>query len=101
MISKKEKKIAFENSRVASYFVIFLAGILQCKLPFTYVCDREEFSCLFCGMRQAIDYILNFNFFSAYKSNRLIVVIILIACFMIIDTIIIVFKRIKSKYNRH
>ncbi len=101
MIDKKEKKRIFENSRIISYFVIIFAGVLQCILPFTYFCNSGEYSCLLCGMRHAIDYILQFDFFNAYKSNKLIIVLILIACFMILDTAIIVFNRITEKYGKH
>lgn len=96
MIDKKEKKRIFENSRIISYFVIIFAGILQCTLPFTYFCDSGEYSCLLCGMRHAIDYILQFDFYNAYKSNPLIIVIIAIGLLMIVDTVIIVFNRIKK-----
>ena len=71
MIDKKEKKRIFENSRIISYFVIIFAGILQCTLPFTYFCDSGEYSCLLCGMRHAIDYILQFDFYNAYKNIKI------------------------------
>lgn len=97
MISKKEKKEALENVRIITYVVIFLAGILQCILPFNYLCDKNGFHCPPCGMRHAIDYVLELEFSQAYHSNPLIVVILLLACVMVVDTLVILINRIREK----
>ena len=91
------KKKVCENVRVIVYFTLLFVGLLQCHLPFTYKCDTGLYTCPFCGMRHAIDYILNLQFKNAYNSNPLSILLLLFGVFMCIDTIIIIFKRIVKK----
>lgn len=72
MIDRKEKLLLFEKARLTFYAVLVAAGIIVCKLPFQYLCDYEGYSCIFCGMRHAVDYIVAFDFKNAVASNPLI-----------------------------
>lgn len=94
-IERKE----FENIRIEIYIIFQVTGILQCILPLKYLCDYNEYSCIMCEMRHAIDYVLQLDFRNAYKSNPLIFLIIAIGILMIIDTSFIVFKRIRNWCN--
>lgn len=91
-IDRKE----FENLRVEIYAIFQTVGILQCVLPFKYLCDYDNYSCVMCGMRRAIDYILQLDFRNAYNSNPLILVLVSVSLFMLIDTALIVFRRVKK-----
>lgn len=97
MLDRSERKQVFEEVRIITYCVILLSGMLSCTMPFHYLCDLEGYSCPFCGMRHAIDYVLELDFVSAYQSNRLIIVVILSAILMAVDCIAIVYRRTRRK----
>ena len=89
MLEKKEKRILFENARLIFYAVLLVAGVLVCNLPFRFLCDYEGYSCVFCGMRHAIDYLLEWDFGNAVKSNPLICSVVVV----VVDTCWILSKR--------
>ena len=72
MIDREEKLLLFKKARLTFYTVLVVAGIIVCKLPFQYLCDYEGYSCIFCGMRHAVDYLLALDFKNAIASNPLI-----------------------------
>ena len=86
MIDKEKKIVLFERARITLYLVLIVAGVLVCKLPVQYICDYEGYSCMFCGMRHAVDYALVFDFKNAMESNPLILTvgIIFLDVFLII-----------------
>ena len=97
MLDNKTRKQLFSEIRIIVYCVIVLSGILSCTIPFRYLCDFDGYSCPLCGMRHAIDYVLKFDFISAYKSNPLIVLVVLSGVWMITDCIAITLKQIKTE----
>lgn len=87
------KQQVFEEIRLIIYGAIVLSGILSCILPFCYICDLEGVSCAFCGMRHAIDYVLQLDFVSAYYSNRYIVVVIMVGFVMVADCFVMMLRK--------
>lgn len=88
---------AFQSIRITIYMAVVINGILvQFINPFRYLCDYEADFCIFCGMRTAINLIIAGKFDLAYKSNKLIVLIIIMAVIMILDVIHILYFRIKN-----
>ncbi len=87
----------FEEIRIIVYIVFFANGMfIQFFAPFRFLCDNEDYSCIFCGMRTAINYLLHFDFVSAFQSNKYIVVVLFILCLISIDVLIIVMKKIRK-----
>ena len=95
MLNKEDKILIFENSRLIFYAVLVIAGIVVCCSPFNFTCNYEGYSCLFCGMRRAIDYIVVFEFQKAVESNPLILYIAVILIDLI-NILIRKFLRLKS-----
>lgn len=95
-IERKE----FENIRIELYGAFQAAGILQCLLPLKYVCDYDEYHCAMCGMRHAIDHILRFDFYNAYKSNPFVYLFMMLGLFMVVDTTVILIRRKRGKEKK-
>lgn len=95
MTDKQLKKQAIEDARMITYGAVLLSGVLCCSLPLHYLCDTGEYSCLFCGMRHAIDYLLRLNFAQAYQSNPLIIFVIVFGAIGIFDTFSIIKRRVR------
>lgn len=90
------KRRVFQEVRINIYIAIIINGLLiQFINPFHFLCDNESISCMFCGMRTAINLIIAGEINLAYKSNRLIILIIVIAVIMVLDIIHILYFRIK------
>lgn len=96
MLNQNDRKKIFEEVRIITYCAIILSGILSCTIPFHYLCDLDGYACPFCGIRHAIDYVLELDFINAYQSNHLIVVIISTAILITADCVYILFKRAKN-----
>lgn len=93
MLTTEEKTVLFENARLTFYSVLVVAGVIACKLPFQYLCDYEGYSCIFCGMRQAVDYVLAADFQNAVLSNPLVLCIGVVAA----DMLYILIKKVMRK----
>lgn len=92
------KKRAFEDVRITIYITLIVNGLfIQYIAPFHYLCDYNNYSCVLCGMRYAIDSILDGNFTEAYQSNKLIVLVIFLLAIFLFDTLKIIFNRRKDK----
>ena len=97
MIDKEKKIVLFERARITLYLVLIVAGVLVCKLPFQYICDYEGYSCMFCGMRHAVDYVLVFDFKNATESNPLILTVGII----FLDVFLIIIRTLLRRGIRH
>lgn len=74
---KNYKQIAFENVRMILYAVVIINGLfIQYIAPFHYLCDYDNYSCIMCGMRYAVDEMMKGHIFDAYQSNHFIIVLL-------------------------
>ena len=89
-------KYIFRDVRLSIYTAMFLTFILQYKLPLHYSCSEAN-PCSFCGLRHAVDCILKLDFAGAYKSNPLIILMIIIFIAAIIDICVIAYKKIRKR----
>lgn len=79
-------KAVWRTVRFSLYFAFFLSAVLiQWIAPFQYKCNFTDEKCFACGMRTAIDRLLAGDFASAYRSNRLIVLVILAGIAVAVD----------------
>lgn len=80
--------------RFSLYTAFILNGILvQWIVPLTFKCSVTDTVCPACGLRTAVSLLLRGNFRGAYQSNRLIVVIMILAAVMAIDTGVCLWKK--------
>lgn len=76
----------FRQVRYSLYAAFVLSGvILQWCMRFPFRCHVTGERCFACGLRAAVDAVLQGNFREAYQSNKLIAVVILVAVFMAAD----------------
>lgn len=76
------------------YFAFVLNGIIiQWLVPFQYRCNVTGEKCFACGLRTAVDLLLQGEFTAAYQSNKLILVIVLFLLVMTADVVSYVCKR--------
>lgn len=95
-MTNKEKAKCFQNARLVFYAVFVGVGILTCVIPYDYACYNGV-SCLFCGMRYAIDCVLELDIISAYHSNKGIVILLAFGLAMTIDLLHILQQRINRQ----
>lgn len=76
----------FRQVRYSLYAAFVLSGvILQWCMRFPFRCHVTGERCFACGLRAAVDAVLQGNFREAYQSNKLIAVVILVVVFMAAD----------------
>ena len=90
----------FCQARIILYIVVFVNFVVVYKFnPFSSLCDDGTNHCLMCGMRGAVDKILELDFYGAYLSNQYIVVVLFASTIILSDIIYIcihLFKRRKE-----
>lgn len=97
MLNADEKKKSFDEVRIITYIVVIISGIISWIAPFRYICASDEYTCLFCGMRHAIVYLLQFDFKNAYSSNPLVILVIIAGIWMVFDSTMIIRRRLNGK----
>ena len=80
------KNSVFRHVRYGLYLALVLDGIIvQWLAPFPYKCSFTDETCFACGLRTAVNLLLQGKFSAAYQSNKLIVVLVIAAVMMAID----------------
>ena len=94
------KSSLFAQVRFSLYAAFLLNGILvQWIVPFQYRCNLTGESCFACGLRGAVDRLLQGDFAGAYGSNPLIVPIVLIAALMCADVLWYFWKQRRKNHE--
>lgn len=96
------KKSVLQEVRFSLYIAFIINGIfIQWIAPYNYKCDFTDEKCFACGLRTAVNLILNGQFREAYHSNKLIIVIVLMVIIMMADVGFYIYKRAMQKvqYN--
>lgn len=76
------------------YAAVIINGLfIQYIAPFHYLCDYDNYSCIMCGMRYAVDEMMKGHIFDAYQSNHFIIVLLGFLFFFLCDTIHILYTR--------
>lgn len=95
---KRMKKEGFTQIRFSIYFAFFISGIIiQWLSPFPYKCNFADEKCFACGLRTAVTLLLQGKFSAAYRSNKLIVVLVIAAAVMAVDVLLYLYRREKAK----
>lgn len=95
------KKISvWQEFRFSIYFAFIINGILiQWIVPVNYICNDSDKKCFACGLRTAVDLLLQGKFVEAYNSNKLIIVLVLFVAVIIIDVLLFVYRISKKPDN--
>lgn len=98
---RSENFIEYKKVFVETKFIIECVFIIQ--LIYTqyfsnraYLCDLPEYSCSLCGMRNAFDLFVSFQFADAYQSNPLIILVAILIFLFLIDVIWLVYQVIRK-----
>lgn len=92
------KKSSFRSARFIFYIILFVNGFfIQYFAPFQYKCNYDDKKCFACGLRTAINLVLQGNYKEAFYENKLIILIIIICAFMLMDICFYTFNKKKSK----
>ena len=79
-------KQVWREVRFSLYFAFILNGIIiQWIAPFQYKCNFTDERCFACGLRTAVNLFLQGRFSEAYQSNKLIVLLVVLAVVMVAD----------------
>ena len=82
------KLSVWQEIRFSIYFAFIINGILiQWIVPMNYICNISDEKCFTCGLRTAVNLLLQGNFTDAYSSNKLIVGIVLFVIVVLFDVI--------------
>ena len=93
-------KSVFRQVRFALYAAFLLNGVLvQWVLPLDFRCSVTGEHCFACGLRGAVDRLLQGDFSGAYDSNPLIVPIVLIAALMCADMLWYFWKQRRKNHE--
>lgn len=93
-----EKSTVWREVRFSLYFAFVVNGIIiQWFAPFQYKCNFTDEKCFACGLRTAVDLFLQGKFSAAYRSNKLIVILVLAAVVMVVDALLYLYQRQKSE----
>ena len=94
------KNEGFTQLRFSIYFAFFISGIIiQWLAPFPYKCNFTDEKCFACGLRTAVNLLLQGRFSAAYRSNKLIVVVVIAAAVMVVDVLLYLYRRGKAKQH--
>ena len=92
-----EKSTVWREVRFSLYFAFVVNGIIiQWFAPFQYKCNFTDEKCFVCGLRTAVDLFLQGKFSAAYRSNKLIVILVLAAVVMVADVLLYLYRHKKS-----
>ena len=81
-------KNVWREVRFALYSAFALNGLIVQFAPFQYKCNFTDEKCFACGLRTAVDLFLQGKFSAAYRSNKLIVILVLAAVVMVADVLL-------------
>ena len=91
MKSRGYIKRALEECRIAIYVSFTLSALLYSYvLPVHDQCELGNTTCMMCGMRHAIYYLIHLEPSRAFQCNKLIVVLVFIIVIMLIDILHII-----------
>lgn len=90
-------KNVWREVRFALYSAFALNGLIVQFAPFQYKCNFTDEKCFACGLRTAVDLFLQGKFSAAYRSNKLIVILVLAAVVMVVDALLYLYRRQKSE----
>ena len=92
------RKSIWQEVRFSLYFAFILNGlIIQWVVPLQYKCNFTDEKCFACGLRTAVDLFLQGKFSAAYRSNKVIVILVLAAVVMVVDALLYLYRRQKSE----
>ena len=92
------KHSIFRQVRYSLYLAFILNGILvQWIIPFKFRCNFVDKKCFACGMRTAINLLLQGDFIAAYHSNKFIIGVIILCFIIILDVLIYSYKCVKFR----
>ena len=95
------KKSVFRDVKYCLYLSLILNGILvEWIVPLSFKCNDTGNSCPTCGLRTAVNLLLQGKFSTAYRSNKLIVVVVIAAVVMVVDVLLYLYRRGKAKQHR-
>ncbi len=95
------KNESFTQLRFSIYFAFFISGIIiQWLAPFPYKCNFTDEKCFACGLRTAVNLLLQGKFSAAYRSNKLIVILVLAAVVTVVDVLSYLYRHKKAKQHR-
>ena len=96
-----EKSTVWREVRFSLYFAFVVNGIIiQWFAPFQYKCNFTDEKCFACGLRTAVDLFFQGKFSAAYRSNKLIVILVLAAVVMAVDVLLYLYRHGKTKQHR-
>ena len=96
-----EKSTVWREVRFSLYFAFVVNGIIiQWFAPFQYKCNFTDEKCFACGLRTAVDLFLQGKFSAAYRSNKLIVILVLAAVVMAVDVLLNLYRHGNPKPHR-
>lgn len=88
----------FRQVRYSLYLAFILNGILvQWVIPFKFRCNFVEEKCFACGIRTAINLLLQGDFMAAYYSNKFIIGVIILFLIMTFDILLYSYKCVKFR----
>ena len=90
-------KNVWREVRFALYSAFALNGLIVQFAPFQYKCNFTDEKCFACGLRTAVDLFLQGKFSAAYRSNKLIVILVLAAVVMVADVLLSLYRHKKSE----
>lgn len=90
-------KNVWREVRFALYSAFALNGLIVQFAPFQYKCNFTDEKCFACGLRTAVDLFLQGKFSAAYRSNKLIVILVLAAVVMVADVLLYLYQHKKSE----
>ena len=90
-------KQIWREVRFSLYLSFLLNGIIiQWIAPFQYKCNFSDEKCFACGLRTAVNQLLQGHFSKAYQSNKLIVVIAVAGGIMAADVLHYLYQKAKG-----
>ena len=90
-------KNVWREVRFALNSAFALNGLIVQFAPFQYKCNFTDEKCFACGLRTAVDLFLQGKFSAAYRSNKLIVILVLAAVVMVADVLLYLYRHKKSE----
>lgn len=90
-------KHIWREVRFALYLAFALNGVIVQFAPFQYKCNFVNERCFACGLRTAVNLFLQGKFSAAYRSNKLIAVLVIAAVLMSVDVLLYLYRHKKSE----
>ena len=92
------QKQVWRELRYILYFAFLLNGIIiQWFAPFHYGCSLSGEKCFACGLRTSVNLLIQGHFAEAYRSNKLIVVLVIAGVIMTADVLYYLYRRHRAK----